>query len=109
MAEARKEVRVEAKVGGSGSTPKSAHEGGKSSLIPRPLPRFYLAAMEKNLPRGCKIKSGLRPGNEARAREYDGMIVTVMHRAPVLPLALLRCRSLHNILNRNLIHTLFNV
>ena len=28
-------------------------------VVPRPPPRFYL---------GCKIKSGRRPGNEARCR-----------------------------------------
>ena len=35
-----------------------------TSLVPRPPPRFYLAAMEKNL-HGCEIKSGWRPWNEA--------------------------------------------
>ena len=45
---------------------------GCDSLVPRPPPRFYLAAMKKsvrNFPillHGCKIKSGQRPGNKAR-------------------------------------------
>jgi len=34
------------------------------SLVPRPPPRFYLAAVEN----GCKIKSRQRPGNEATVR-----------------------------------------
>ena len=42
------------------------------SLIPRPLPRFYLAAMEKN--HGCEIKYGRRPGDEASI--YVGVIST---------------------------------
>ena len=33
----------------------------QSSLVPRPPPRLYLAAVEKS----CEIKSGQRPGNEA--------------------------------------------
>ena len=38
---------------------------GRPSLIHRPLPGFYLAAVEKDL-HSCKIKSGQRPGYEAR-------------------------------------------
>ena len=33
-----------------------------NSLVPRPPPRLYLAAVEIH---GCEIKSGRRPGNEA--------------------------------------------
>ena len=35
------------------------------SLVPRPPPRLYLAAVEKSFLHGCEIKSGRRPGNEA--------------------------------------------
>ena len=37
-----------------------------NGMQPRPPPRFYLAAVEKNR-HGCEIKSGQRPGNEANA------------------------------------------
>ena len=49
-------------------------EQERTSLVPRPLPRFFfLAAMEKNREiliflHGCEIKSGQRPGDEARRR-----------------------------------------
>ena len=41
------------------------------SLIPRPPPRFYLAAVEIFL-HSCKIKSGRRPGNEASNYNMEG-------------------------------------
>ena len=49
---------------------------GRESLVSRPLPRFYLATMEKSVRNfrislhGCKIKSGQRPGNEARGMTH---------------------------------------
>ena len=34
------------------------------SLVPRPLPRFYLIAVQRFFSTACEIKSGQRPGNE---------------------------------------------
>ena len=45
-----------------------------SSLVPRPPPRFYLAAVEKN----WEIKSGQRPGDEARITAHVHIIITLL-------------------------------
>ena len=49
---------------------------GLVSLVPRPPPRFYLTAVEKNR----EIKFGRRPGNEARFSSVKcGSIILQVH------------------------------
>ena len=53
---------------------------GRSSSVPRSLPRFYLAAVEKKIfLHGCEIKSGRRPGNEARKKRVYIYMMTSVH------------------------------
>ena len=54
------------------------------SIVPRPLPRFYLAAMEKNLfLHGCETKSGQRPGNEATSSQVSQVVMHAYANPPL--------------------------
>ena len=49
-------------------------------LVPRPPPRFYFEAVEKNgfFLHGCEIKSGRRPENEANVNVHPGGMYTML-------------------------------
>ena len=53
------------------------HCSQRASSVGRPLPIFYLAAVERVSPRGCEIKSGRRPGNEATSSVYSLVIISL--------------------------------
>ena len=53
-----------------------------TSLVPRPPPRFYLAAAEKNR---LEIKSGRRPGNEAGYLPHEELLSVPHSQSPMPP------------------------
>ena len=55
------------------------HERVIGILVPRPPPRFYLAAVLH----GCEIKSGRRPGNEGTPPQYS--LTSIVSKGMLIP------------------------